>query len=158
MYAGALLHSPVAMPTPIVTAGFRCALLPTASATMTAQITASPQAVVMTIHPPFSAYEPFNDTPATTPLPSKISVMVPISSPRKPCTRALLRSTRPVDPIERPSHGLLPSGVQLVALRGAHRGVPAPLHPPIAHQLRAARPIADREPRRIGRTERSRLG
>ena len=55
MYAGALLHSPVAIPTPIVTAGFKWALLPTASATMTAQITASPHAVVITIQPPFSA-------------------------------------------------------------------------------------------------------
>src|SRR6185503_11351666 len=97
-----------AMPTPIVTAGFQCALLRTPTATMTAQTTAKPHAVVMTIQPPFSAYEPFNDTPATTPLPRSIRVIVPMSSPKKGCTRISFGGGRSVDPVERAAHGFLP--------------------------------------------------
>src|SRR5688572_787550 len=157
MYAGAWLQSPVAIPTPIVTAGFRCALLPTASATMTAQTTAKPHAVVMTIQPPFSAYEPFSETPATTPLPCRIRVIVPISSPRKPSTPISFRSARPIDPVERALHGFLPCGVQLRALRLRHRGLPAALDAPVAHELGAARPIADGDTGRVRGAERRRL-
>src|ERR1043166_4764632 len=65
----------------MVTAGFRCAaLLPQAIAVKTPAITANAQPAVITIHPLPSAFDRFSTTPATTPSPSKTSIMVPRNS------------------------------------------------------------------------------
>ncbi len=45
--------------------------------------TASPQPVVITIQPDFSAFDLCSNTPATTPSPSRISNIVPTSSAPK---------------------------------------------------------------------------
>ncbi len=66
----------------MVTAGLICALLPTASATMTPKTTASPQPVVITSQPEFSPWVPLSNTVPLTPLPINIKVIVPMSSPR----------------------------------------------------------------------------
>lgn len=81
-YVGTWPRSPVAILTPIVTAGFICVLLPTARATTTPEITAIPQPVVMTSHPESLPKEPFYRTHALTPDPIRIKVNVPSNSPR----------------------------------------------------------------------------
>src|SRR5277367_1720142 len=66
-----------------VMAGLRCASwLPQRTAVKIPQTTAKPQPVAMTIHPLFSAFERFRSTPATTPLPSRMSTSVPMNSPK----------------------------------------------------------------------------
>src|SRR6202789_4069606 len=45
-------------------------------------ITAKHQPAVITIHPEFSAFDRFSNTPATTPSPSRIIIMVPMNSPK----------------------------------------------------------------------------
>src|SRR6516165_6231123 len=49
----------------------------------TPTITARAQPAVMTIHPDDSAFERLSSTPATTPLPSRIRISVPMNSPKK---------------------------------------------------------------------------
>src|SRR5271165_6743491 len=72
------------MARPRVTAGFRCAPgLPQAIAVKTPEITAIAQPVVMTIQPEFSAFDFFNNTPATTPSPIRINTSVPMNSPNQ---------------------------------------------------------------------------
>src|SRR3569833_361622 len=68
-----------AMASPMVTAGFKCAPL-YGPATTTPTNTASPQPVVKTNQPALLPLVSFNKTLATTPLPSSMSNMVPISS------------------------------------------------------------------------------
>src|SRR5438034_8600625 len=63
-------------------------------------------------------------------------------------------STRRVEPVERAAHGLLPGAVEHVALRVAHRRLPALVDTRVVRQLRSARPVPDREPRGISGAER----
>src|SRR5580704_4231706 len=75
--------SPLRTAIPIVTAGFKCAsLLPQAIEVNTPAITANAHPAVITIQPLASAFDFFSTTPATTPLPSRISTAVPRNSPR----------------------------------------------------------------------------
>src|SRR5664279_3118576 len=79
-YIGTWSHGVLpTMARPRVTAGFRCAPL-YGPATTTPEKTASPHASVMTIQPPANAFDLFNRTPATTPSPRRIRIMVPIIS------------------------------------------------------------------------------
>src|SRR5215207_2969998 len=99
---------------PIVIAGFRCAPLNCATAN-TAVITARPHPKVMTIQPPFWALERLSSTPATTPLPSRISNAVPITSAPKMLIPNVTKSFPPppsswYDPPAR-GHYLRPSGI-----------------------------------------------
>src|SRR5690349_17349731 len=81
-----------------------------------------------------------------------------MSSPKNPCTRLSLESAGPVDPIERTAYGFLPRGIELRAPRLRHRGMPAPLDAPVAHELGAVCPITHREPGRVCGPERRGLG
>jgi hypothetical protein len=67
----------------MVTAGFRCAsLLPQAIAVNTPAITANAQPLAITIQPAPSAFDRLSKTFATTPLPSSMSMSVPMNSPK----------------------------------------------------------------------------
>ena len=74
-----------------VIAGLMCAsLLPKRIAVKMPQSTANAQPAVMTIQPAFSALLFFSSTPATTPSPSRISIIVPMNSPSiAECIRSL---------------------------------------------------------------------
>src|SRR5436190_1137897 len=70
------------MAAPSVIAGLRYASrLPQATAVKTPAITANAHPPVMTIHPAPSALVRFSKTFATTPLPSRIRIIVPMNSP-----------------------------------------------------------------------------
>src|ERR687896_960746 len=82
-YSGTSPHSVLPWnANPSVTAGLLCAPLncPTAK---TEIATAMPQPNVMTIQPPFWAFDWLSSTPATTPLPNRIRIAVPITSAPK---------------------------------------------------------------------------
>ena len=81
---GATLEkSPVLTATPSVTAGFRCASgLPHAIAVKTPVITAKAHPVVITIQPAPSALLRLSSTLATTPLPIRMRIIVPMNSPK----------------------------------------------------------------------------
>src|SRR4029453_5251141 len=61
-------------------------------------------------------------------------------------------------PIKRPGPGLLPQAVLLVALRRIHPRLPLLVFPPVRTEILYLLPEADRQPGRIGRTERRGLG
>jgi hypothetical protein len=83
-YTGTLLQvTPPLIASAIVTAGFRCPLPPTATDVNTPTNTAIAQAVVMTIQPELLPLVLLNKTLATTPSPSRIRNIVPITSPIK---------------------------------------------------------------------------
>src|SRR5712671_3401703 len=63
-------------------------------------------------------------------------------------------STRRVEPVERAAHGLLPGAVELLALRVAHRRLPALVDTRVMRKLRGARPVPHREPRGVSGAER----
>src|SRR3954453_17092811 len=93
-YSGTSLQSMVpAIANPTVTAGLRWAPLnwPTANA---AVMTAMPHPQVMTIQPLFSPLELASRTQATTPLPSRIRMAVPITSAPKILTAPPLSPRR----------------------------------------------------------------
>src|SRR5258708_16124710 len=96
MYGRHLPNDPARTAKPSVTAGFKCAsLLPQATAVNTPAITANAHPVVMTTHPPPSPFERFSSTPATTPSPSNIKIMLPRNSPRNAdVTRCFLSYAR----------------------------------------------------------------
>src|SRR5215469_15684576 len=109
------------MAKPKVTAGLRCAsLLPQAIDTNTPAITANAQPLVMTIQPAPSAFERFSRTPATTPSPNRISISVPMNSPKHFASiKRLLRDSdfAGLDhPVERFADRPLPKFIQLLAL------------------------------------------
>src|SRR5919197_4427867 len=81
-YGANLEKLPARAANPSVTAGFRCAALdPQAIAVNTPAMTANAQPAVITIQPLPSALVPLSSAPATTPLPSKMSTIVPRNSP-----------------------------------------------------------------------------
>ncbi len=85
MYIGTCDHgkSPV-IASATVSAGFKCAplILPTAYAAIA---TAIPHPIVITIHPELAANDFFKLTPAHTPAPRIIKIIVPIISPKNAC-------------------------------------------------------------------------
>src|SRR6266852_1842848 len=110
MYGRHVPNDPAHTAKPSVTAGLRCAsLLPQATAVNTPAITANAHPAVMTIHPPPSPFERFSSTPATTPSPSKSSIIVPRNSPKNADVVMLFLSQAPsrLDPIKRTGHCLL---------------------------------------------------
>src|SRR5881227_2359469 len=129
-YTGILLKSPVLTATPNVTAGLRCASgLPHAMAVKTPVITASAQPAVITIQPEPSPFDFRSSTLATTPLPIRMSTIVPMNSPRNRLSSLCLH------PIERSRHCLLPKRVQALAARRVHIRFPGPLHGPTAAEV-----------------------
>src|SRR5260370_17386675 len=111
MYGRHLQKEPARPAKPSVTAGFKCAsLLPQATAVNTPAITANAHPVVMTIHPPPSPFERLSSTPATTPSPSNIKIIVPRNSPTNvDVIRSFLSRLSPsLYPLKRPPHPLLP--------------------------------------------------
>src|SRR5438552_11667116 len=61
---------------------------------------------------------------------------------------------RSLHPVERPRHGLLPERVFLVALGRVHPGLPFLVLAPVGPEVLDLFPEPDRQPRRVGRTER----
>src|SRR5437763_8994223 len=129
-YSGILLKSPVLTATPNVTAGLRCASgLPHAMAVKTPVITASAQPAVITIQPEPSPFDFRSSTLATTPLPIRMSTIVPMNSPRNRLSTLVLH------PIERSRHCLLPKRIQALAPRRIHLWLPGVLHGPTAAEV-----------------------
>src|SRR5215207_8493942 len=67
---------------------------PNACETYTPLITAKAQPAVITIQPAFCALDLFSKTPATTPSPSRIRIIVPNSSPKNGDILVLLSTVR----------------------------------------------------------------
>src|ERR1700742_1632795 len=160
IYTPNRLQSPLDMATPTVTAGFKWPSLPIASAVNTPAMTAKHQPVVITIQPLFSPFVCRSTTFATTPLPSKIMIIVPKNSPKNaecilsPCRRRLLL----FDPVQRPAYGFLPRAEQRAAAAFCHLRFPALIDSPIAHEIFPVAPIPDGQTRGISRAQRGRLG
>src|SRR5450432_2918710 len=129
-----LEKSPLVMANPSVTAGFRCAAeLPQAIAVKMPVITANAQPVVIAIQPAPSALVRLSSTLATTPLPIRIRISVPMNSPKN--FDAIEFLSRLVQPIERPRHGLLPKPVQFLPAGRLHLRLPGLIHGPAPAQV-----------------------
>src|SRR5580698_968781 len=131
-----------------------------ANAVNTPAMTAKHQPVVITIQPDFSPLVCRNTTFATTPLPSRIMIIVPRNSPRNAecmpspryfsCSKFSVRSG---GPIQRTAHRLLPGVEQCRAAIFRHLRIPALVDRPVADEILAIAPIPDRESRRVCRTQ-----
>src|SRR6266404_4964380 len=162
MYGRHFPNDPARTANPRVTAGFRCAsLLPQATAVNTPAITANAQPAVITIHPAPSLFVRFSSTPATTPSPSNINIIVPRNSPRKGdvIRRFLSHASHEslVHPIKGPCHSLVPLPVQTLTAPLFHARLPFAVHRPIRPQLLQPRKKTNRQPRHISRAQRRSL-
>src|ERR1700740_2665430 len=138
-YGANLAKWPLITAKPMVTAGFRCAsLLPQAIAVNTPAITANAQPLAITIQPAPSAFDRLSNTFATTPLPSSISMSVPMNSPKHLASMRQLPFYLNPDsghPIERFGHRPLPKAVHLVALSICEVRLPGAINQPVRAQI-----------------------
>src|ERR1700684_2931564 len=103
----------------------------------TPAITANAHPLVITIHPAPSAFERFKTTFATTPLPSKMSMSVPMNSPKHFASiqhPLLVRILLP-DPIERLAHRSLPKPVHFIPFCIREVRLPGALHSPVLAEV-----------------------
>src|SRR3982751_4212037 len=98
-------------------------------AVKTPLITASAQPAVMTIQPEPSPFDLRSSTLATTPLPIRMSTIVPMNSPRNRLSTLFLH------PVERPRDRLLPEKIHTLATRRVHIRLPSALDGPSAAQV-----------------------
>src|ERR1700674_742370 len=150
MYGRHFSNDPARTAKPRVTAGFKCAsLLPQATAVNTPAITANAHPVVMANHPLPSPFERFSSTPATTPSPSNINIMVPRNSPRNGdvIRRFLSYPGSRIYPIKRARHSFLPLPVQTFAPPLLHSWLPLAIHRPVCTQLLQPRKEIHSKPR-----------
>src|SRR5882762_9216159 len=110
----------------------------------------------MTIHPLPSAFDRFSSTPATTPSPSNIKIIVPRNSPRNGDVIRWFPShvSSRVRPVQRSRHRFLPLPVHAFATSLFHARFPFPVHRPIRPQFLQCREKVHRQPSGIGGAQR----